>query len=173
MLIKHHCFWSTILALQNYFVQICKLLKFWCITNKSSKCTVEMKVLNEKPTCTSWNTHSQKHKFRHTLTCLNNEFGALITGEERYIHGATLDICRVLIHNGVQLRMAHCKIHVRNATRLVRNVQNSWMHILSSQNDASKLWLISLLHNKLGLSFLSSSTLFHSTTKRLQSPVHG
>lgn len=42
-------------------------------------------------------------------TCLDDELGAFITWEQGDVHTTALHISRVLVHDGVQLSMAHCE----------------------------------------------------------------
>ena len=42
------------------------------------------------------------------LTSLDDELGTLVAGEQSHVDGAALHISTVLVHNGVQLCMAHC-----------------------------------------------------------------
>lgn len=40
-------------------------------------------------------------------TCLDDEFSTFVTREQGDVHAAALHISRVLVHDGVQLGMAH------------------------------------------------------------------
>lgn len=42
-------------------------------------------------------------------TCLDDEFSTFVTREQGNIHTAALDVSRILVHDGVQLGMAHCQ----------------------------------------------------------------
>lgn len=41
-------------------------------------------------------------------TCLDDQLSTLVTGEQGDVHAAALHISRILVHDGVQLGMAHC-----------------------------------------------------------------
>lgn len=41
-------------------------------------------------------------------TCLNDELRTFITWEQGHIHTAALHVGRILVHDGVQLGVAHC-----------------------------------------------------------------
>lgn len=43
-----------------------------------------------------------------TPTCLDDELGTLVAGEQSNIDGAAFHVSTVLVHNGIQLCMAHC-----------------------------------------------------------------
>lgn len=42
-------------------------------------------------------------------TCLDDEFSTFVTREQGNIHTAALHVSRILVHDGVQLGMAHCE----------------------------------------------------------------
>lgn len=42
-------------------------------------------------------------------TCLDDELSTFVTREQGNIHAAALHVRRVLVHDGVQLGMAHCE----------------------------------------------------------------
>lgn len=42
-----------------------------------------------------------------TLTCLDDELGALVAGEQSHVHGAALHISAVFVHDGVELSVTH------------------------------------------------------------------
>lgn len=41
-------------------------------------------------------------------TCLNDELGTLVAGEQSHIYDAAFHISAILVHNGIQLCMTHC-----------------------------------------------------------------
>lgn len=41
-------------------------------------------------------------------TCLDDELGTFVTREQGNVHAAAFHISRVLVHDRIQLRMAHC-----------------------------------------------------------------
>lgn len=43
-----------------------------------------------------------------TPTGLDDELGALVAGEQSHVHGAAFHVGAVLVHDGVQLCVAHC-----------------------------------------------------------------
>lgn len=71
-------------------------------------------------------------------TCLDDEFGTLIAGEQSHIHGAAFHISiRARVHYGIQLSMAHCgtwhwdnpqwvhEIHILSIMSLKAGVKNN------------------------------------------------
>lgn len=42
-------------------------------------------------------------------TCLDDELGTFITWEQGDVHTTALHVSRVLVHDGVQLGVAHCE----------------------------------------------------------------
>ncbi len=46
------------------------------------------------------------------LTCLDDELGTLVAREQSYIQGATFHISTVLVHDGIQLCVAHCQTNI-------------------------------------------------------------
>ena len=42
-------------------------------------------------------------------TCLDDELSTFVTREQGNVHAATLHVSRVLVHDGVQLGVAHCE----------------------------------------------------------------
>lgn len=54
-------------------------------------------------------THSSEFVTRpQTPTCLDDELGALVAGEQSHVHGAVFHVGTVLVHDGVELSMTHC-----------------------------------------------------------------
>ncbi|KAF3860554.1 hypothetical protein F7725_000809 [Dissostichus mawsoni] len=56
-----------------------------------------------------WNHHTKSHQCgSHGPTSLDDQFGTLVAGEQSHIDGAALQISAVLVHDGVELCVAHC-----------------------------------------------------------------
>lgn len=49
-----------------------------------------------------------RHENNLFYTCLNDELRTFITWEQGHIHTAALHVGRILVHDGVQLGVAHC-----------------------------------------------------------------
>lgn len=66
-----------------------------------------------------------------TPTCLDDEFGTFIAGEQSHIHGAAFHISTVLVHNGIQLCMAHCGTECWDGPHLIQDIANFGWSLIS------------------------------------------
>lgn len=59
-----------------------------------------------------FHTSAKAETFVHT--CLDDELGALVAGEQSHVHDAAFHVGTVLVHDGVQLSMTHCNRSVQH-----------------------------------------------------------